>query len=101
MALKSCNKIDTNTYEIEVTVDAQTFTDATQKTYLKQRIRFFPILWREDDQVSNVKMVNQAITVLQLLGSYVVNKKKFAEEEHRDRLVAAYEADVVTTNIKS
>lgn len=71
------------------------------ETYLKQRIRFFPILWREDDQVSNVKMVNQAITVLQLLGSYVMNKKKFAEEEHRDRLVAAYEADVVTTNIKS
>ena len=37
MALKSCNKIDTNTYEIEVTVDAETFTDATKKAYLKQR----------------------------------------------------------------
>ena len=37
MALKSCNKIDTNTYEIEVTVDASVFTDATNKAYLKQR----------------------------------------------------------------
>lgn len=70
------------------------------ETYLKQRIRFFPILWREDDQVSNVKMVNQAITVLQLLGSYVLNKKKFVEAEHRDRIVAAYEADVVISNIR-
>ncbi len=37
MALKSCNKVDTNTYEIEVTVDAATFTDATKQAYLKQR----------------------------------------------------------------
>lgn len=37
MALKSCNKTDTNTYEIEVTVDAKTFTDATVKAYMKQR----------------------------------------------------------------
>ena len=26
MALKSSNKIDTNVYELEITVDAQTFT---------------------------------------------------------------------------
>lgn len=37
MALKSCNKVDTNTYELEVTVDAEVFTDATKKAYLKQR----------------------------------------------------------------
>lgn len=37
MALKSCNKVDTNTYELEVTVDAEVFTEATKKAYLKQR----------------------------------------------------------------
>lgn len=37
MALKSSNKVDTNTYEIEVTVDAQTFADACKSAYLKQR----------------------------------------------------------------
>lgn len=37
MALKSCNKVDTNTYEIEVTVDAEVFVDATKKAYMKQR----------------------------------------------------------------
>lgn len=37
MALKSSNKIDTNVYELEITVDAQTFTDACKQAYLKQR----------------------------------------------------------------
>lgn len=37
MALKSSNKVDTNTYEIEVTVDSQTFTDACKAAYEKQK----------------------------------------------------------------
>ncbi len=37
MALKSSNKVDTNTYEIEVTVDSETFNDACKKAYLKGR----------------------------------------------------------------
>lgn len=37
MALKSSNKVDTNTYEIEVTVDSETFTEACKKAYLKDR----------------------------------------------------------------
>ena len=67
-------------------------------TYYKHKVKFFPIIWREDDQVSNVKMVNQAITVLKLLGSYVLNKKKFVESEHRDKVVEQYTARVIYTN---
>lgn len=37
MALKSSNKIDTNTYELEVTVDAETFKKACTTAYLKNR----------------------------------------------------------------
>lgn len=37
MALKSSNKVETNVYELEITVDAETFTEACKKTYLKQR----------------------------------------------------------------
>lgn len=66
--------------------------------YYKHKVKFFPIIWREDDQVSNVKMVNQAITVLKLLGSFVVNKKKFVEAEHRDKIVENYTAQVIDTN---
>lgn len=37
MALKSSNKIDTNTYEVEITVTPEDFTDACKKAYVKQR----------------------------------------------------------------
>ena len=66
--------------------------------YYKHKVKFFPIVWREDDQVSNVKMVNQAITVLKLLFSFIGNKKRFVESEHRDKVVEAYTAQVVYTN---
>ena len=63
--------------------------------FYKHKVKYFPILWREDDQVSNVKMMNQAIVVLKMLGSYVLNKKKFVESEHRDRPVEHYSAQPV------
>lgn len=66
--------------------------------YYKHKVKFFPIIWREDDQVSNVKMVNQAITVLKLLGKFVLNKKKFVAAEHRDTPREAYTAQVIYTN---
>ncbi len=66
--------------------------------YYKHKVRFFPIIWREDDQVSNVKMVNQAVTVLKLLGSYAFNKRKFVTGEHRDKIVENYTAQVIYTN---
>lgn len=37
MALKSSNKIDTNIYEIEVTVTPEVFADACKSAYMKQR----------------------------------------------------------------
>lgn len=66
--------------------------------YYKHNIKFFPIIWREDDQVSNVKMVSQATTVLKMLTSYVFNKKKFIISEHRDKVVDKYEAKVIYSN---
>lgn len=66
--------------------------------YYKHKVRFFPIVWREDDQVSNVKMVNQAITVLKLLGEYMLDKRKFVMSEHRDNVAGNYTAQVVYEN---
>lgn len=66
--------------------------------YYKHKVRFFPIIWREDDQISNVKMLNQAITVLKLLFSYVCNKQEFVEKEHRDRIIAEYLSQLVASN---
>lgn len=66
--------------------------------YYKHKVKFFPIIWREDDQVSNVKMVSQAFTVLKLLGKYVFGKKKFVVAEHRDTVHEDYTAKVIYTN---
>lgn len=37
MALKSSNKVETNVYEIEVTVDSAAFTEACRSAFMKQR----------------------------------------------------------------
>jgi len=63
--------------------------------YHNYSMQFFPIRWSESDQVSNVKMVNQAFTVLGLLWQYMVNKKKFINTEHRDNPSFKYQAEVV------
>ncbi|MGI6107965.1 MAG: glycosyltransferase family 2 protein [Lachnospiraceae bacterium] len=63
--------------------------------YYRHKVKFFPIRWSEDDQVSNVKMMNQAMTVLKLLGSYAVNPAKFVSAEHRDNTGFEYQADIV------
>ncbi len=61
----------------------------------KQKIAFFPISWREDDQVSNVKMVSQAMTTLGLVFKYFFRRKKYLESEHRDNVVSDYKAKVI------
>lgn len=64
-------------------------------SYYKHKVKFFPIVWREDDQVSNVKMVNQAVTVLKLLFSFVCNKKEFIAKEHRDIIIKEYTSKTI------
>ena len=67
-------------------------------SYYKHKIRFFTIIWREDDQISNVKMVNQAAIVLKLLGSFVFNKQRFVSAEHRKKIIVNYGAQIVYKN---
>ena len=66
-------------------------------SYYKHKIKFFPIIWREEDQVSNVKIVSQAIIVLRLLFDYIIHKKRFIEEEHRDQIIKEYKAEIIFT----
>ena len=62
--------------------------------YYGHRIMFFPITWREEDQVSNVKMASQALSVLKMLGSYGINHS-FIKKELREVPRKAYLADVI------
>ena len=62
--------------------------------YYGHDIKFYPISWREDDQVSNVKMASQAKKVLVMLKEYY-DDPGVITSDYRDKPVSRYEADVV------
>lgn len=64
--------------------------------YYKHDIIFYPVSWREDDQVSNVKMMNQAITVLKMAFSYFVNNE-YIHTEFRETVREAYTCEQITS----
>lgn len=61
------------------------------KSY-NQNVKYFPITWREDDQVSNVKMLSQAIQTFKIAVKYRLFSTKYLEEEHRDKIIEEYKA---------
>lgn len=61
------------------------------------RIRFFPIIWREEDQRSNVKLVQQGLRTLGLLAAYVRSPERFLATDHRPAPVS-YTAQVVAAS---
>lgn len=64
--------------------------------YYKHDIIFYPVSWREDDQVSNVKMVNQAITVLKMAFSYFFDNE-YIHTEFREKAHEAYTCKQITS----
>ncbi|MCR5831100.1 MAG: glycosyltransferase family 2 protein [Lachnospiraceae bacterium] len=62
--------------------------------YYGHDIKFYPISWREDDQVSNVKMASQAKKVLGMLWDYYLDPSVITSE-YRDKPIEKYEADPI------
>ncbi|WP_331068459.1 glycosyltransferase family 2 protein [Steroidobacter sp.] len=61
----------------------------------RQRIRFFPLEWREDDQISNVKLVRQSLRVLGIAAAYAFDRRRFLETDHSGRPEGRYGYRVV------
>lgn len=40
-------------------------------------MRFFPLTWREDDQISNAKLVRQSAKTIGIVGRFALNKEAF------------------------
>jgi hypothetical protein len=57
-------------------------------------VRFFPITWREDDQVSNVKLFRQAFKVWSLLMGYVFCRGAFLSRELRAKPFNTYSGQI-------
>jgi glycosyltransferase involved in cell wall biosynthesis len=54
------------------------------------RLKFFPLTWREDDQISNAKLSRMGLQILGLLWHRVSNKQRFLTGEHRAEPREAY-----------
>jgi glycosyltransferase involved in cell wall biosynthesis len=59
-----------------------------------QIVRFFPITWREEDQLSNVKLVRQSLRVLGLLVSYGLAPRDFLAKDLRSRHFGTYSGQI-------
>lgn len=66
--------------------------------YYHQTAMFFPISWREDDQISNVKLFTQAQKVIRMLLHFVIHRNKFMNEELRELPRKAYSAKEIASN---
>jgi glycosyltransferase involved in cell wall biosynthesis len=53
-------------------------------------VAFFPISWREEDQVSNVKMASQALKTLGAAARYALARRRFRAGDFRTTPRAAY-----------
>jgi glycosyltransferase involved in cell wall biosynthesis len=58
-------------------------------------VHFFPISWREDDQVSNVKMISQALETLRAPLLYKFARTAFRDRDFRARRRNSYAFDFV------
>lgn len=53
-------------------------------------IRFFPITWREDDQISNVKLFRQSVQILGILVRYAFSRSSFLNGNFSGRSLDDY-----------
>ena len=61
----------------------------------RRRLLFVPISWREDDQVSNVRLASQAARTLGIAWGYLTRRARFLAADHRDDRSVTYAYDVV------
>jgi glycosyltransferase involved in cell wall biosynthesis len=66
--------------------------------YYKQDMLFYPISWREEDQVSNNKLWSFSCSLLKMLWNYTKNKKQYLEQDMRTKKIKAYTAQTVWEN---
>jgi dolichol-phosphate mannosyltransferase len=61
----------------------------------RKSLRFFPISWREADQISNVKIVSLAMKTLRVIAEYAVRRRRFRLTDFRTESRERYEFEVV------
>lgn len=52
--------------------------------YKKINFKFFPLTWREDDQISNAKVFKQGVHIIKMTIKYIFNADKLLNKENSD-----------------
>ncbi len=63
--------------------------------YFNQKMLFLPISWREEDQVSNNKLLKFSCALLKMLKNYISDKNTYMCSEMRNKVIDQYESDCV------
>lgn len=63
--------------------------------YKNMDMKFFPISWREEDQVSNNKLISFSKSLLKMLYQYCFHKEKYLNSDMRKEKIDEYSAKVV------
>lgn len=66
--------------------------------YYDQNMIFYPISWREEDQVSNNKLLKFSYALLKMLYRYVRNKKEYITSDMRNKKIENYTAELIWEN---
>lgn len=61
----------------------------------QERLAFFPLTWREDDQISNAKLSRMGWQMLGLLWRRITGARRFFAQDHRAKPRTAYPSTVV------
>jgi len=67
--VKTLSNLDYRSYSNDLTFHVYLLLDAIRKRY---SIRFIPISWREEDQISNAKVFRQGLKLLKILMNFLV-----------------------------
>lgn len=67
--------------------------------YCKSDFRFFPLSWKEEDQVSNAKVMKQSVEIMQLVFGYLVNPKKIFNDTGNKYSNIIYEYDELANSM--
>lgn len=62
------------------------------------KMRFFPLAWREEDQVSNVKLVRQSLRVLSLPAAYLLSRRAYLARNYATQPNGRYVSKLVYDN---
>ena len=63
--------------------------------YYKHNLLFYPISWKEEDQVSNNKLIKFSISLLKMLRDYRKDNQKYITSEMRKNIIDDYKTNLI------